>query len=426
MGNPNSQDHVPKHQSRWQKAKVAAQLFYQKAMNDNIFDRAASISFQALFSIIPLIAIGYVIFALSGGFEDVSKLLEAWVAQNLAPAASDDVVGYLQTIRKNVDPKAIGIFGVAGFLWAGVSMVSKVEEAMNGLWGLTRTRSFFKRLFLYSGGVVVAPVILGLSFAATSFLASSTDGSQTMSAIFVIPLAVLPWLVTGAFFSFIYWLLPYTDVSKRAALKAGFIAGIGFEILKQGYAFYAANSLGDSIYGSLAVLPVLFLWISLASMVFMFGAELCYFFDMKEQGVLHVARQESHMSFPLLVDIIRRYQKNQTPLSVKKVVAAMKWDQSDIFRHVHYLADIGLLKSPRGHSEGDECYQATESNFEVALDKLLHNINSIKYEQLELPPPQQMPGQSVETRAKAAKESGRTLVDRILSPWGAQRKPQTQ
>jgi hypothetical protein len=272
--------------------------------------------------------------------------------------------------------------------------------------------------------LIVAPVILGSSFIATSFIASKTEGYDALSAALIIPMALVPWIITGMFFSLVYWGLPYTTVSRRAALKAGFLTGVIFEILKQGYAIYAANSIGHSVYGSLAALPILFVWISVSATVFMLGAELCYFLDMREQGVTHVARLESHLSFPLLVDILRIYQHHTDhPISVKDVVKIIKWDQSDVFRHVHYLADAGLIKIPKGFSKGNECYMAVELNFEAAVEKLLRQTNEIKYEQLELPKLNQQPRFELPKKpANPVNEKGATMVDRIWSPWGARRK----
>ena len=384
MGQPFTPDKVPPNKgprraSFFTRAKIAIRLFYQKAMTDKLFDRAANVAFQALFSLIPILALAYVIFALSGGYQDLQQAVENWAVQNFAPSIGDQVIEYLRTIQTKVDPKTIGIFGILGFLWAGVSMISTAENAMNGLWGLTRTRGFFRRLWLYSVAVILAPIALGGSLAATSFLGAQTAGNETLRTAFIIPLALVPFAITGTFFSFVYWLLPYTTVSKKAAAKAGFITGAVFEVLKQGYTIYATHTMGHSIYGSLAALPILFLWISLSATVFMLGAELCYFLDMREQGVAHVAKEESHLSFPLLVDILRLYQKTDGPLSVKKVVHELDWDQSDVFRHVHYLVDVGLIKSPEGFSEGDECYQAVELNFEAGVEKIIRGTNTISY-----------------------------------------------
>jgi hypothetical protein len=141
--------------------------------------------------------------------------------------------------------------------------------------------------------------------------------------------------------------------------------------------------------------------------------------------LLRYARTRCHPcgSFPLLVDILRIYQHGDHPLAVKEVVKIIKWDQSDIFRHVHYLADAGLVKIPKGYSKGNECYMPVELNFEAAVEKLLRQTNEIKYEQLELPKTEQKPRFAHPKPAHPVNERGISLVDRIWSPWGAKRKP---
>lgn len=414
------------------RAKRAVKLFFQKASSDGLFDKSGGLAFQALFSIIPMLALAYFIFALSGGLKSVQEDVERFAVSNLAPAVGDQLIGYLQTIQERVSPGAIGIFGILAFLWAGINMISKTEQALNGIWGLRHTRSLKQRLWLYTIVVIAAPLVLGASLAMTSFFASQFDRSSTLGEGVSWLLALAPLALSISFFSLVFWALPYTAVSKAAALKAGAITAILLELLKQGFAFYAAWSLGDSIYGSLAALPILFLWLSIGSTLFLLGAELCYFFDAKEAGVLHVARTESHLSFPMLVDILRLYQKARKPVALKSVVHQLNWDPSEVIQHVQYLADLDLLEIAKGSSIGDECYIATELQFRPAVARVLQQINTVKYENLEIPDDGMDSDHKGESNAQSrasegrdasrATESGQSLEDRVWSPWGARRK----
>lgn len=391
--------------SLWQRTKRNVQLFYQKAGNDGIFDKAGVLAFQALFSIIPMLALAYFIFALSGKFDEVLADVEAFAVSNLAPAVGDQVVEYLHSIQSRVSPGAIGVFGVLGFFWAGISMISKTEQTLNGIWGLRRSRSLRQRLWLYAIVVVVAPVVLGASLAITSFFASQVKGISTIHLGVGWLLALSPLALSTVFFALVFWTLPYTEVSRRAAFKAGFITALVLEGLKQAFAFYAAWSVGNSIYGSLAALPILFLWLSLGATVFLLGAELCYFLDAKEAGVFHVARKESHLSFPMLVDILRLHQRRRGPVSHKDVVHELEWDPSEVIQHVQYLADLKLLQVADRSELGDECYVATETRFEPALRRLLDNVNQVKYEHLQVPA-----------------EAGEVGAAKLWGQWGVERR----
>lgn len=366
--------------SIWERSRSTARLFYRKVTNDGIFDKAGALAFQAVFSLIPMLALAYFIFALSGKFDEILAQVERFAASNLAPAVSDQLIGYLRTIKERVSPGAIGLFGVLGFLWAGISMISKAEQALNQIWGLRHTRSLRQRVWLYAVAVMVTPVVLGASLALTSFLVSQAGryGGLERGAVWL--LALTPLLLSAVFFSIVYWALPYTNVSRWAAIKAGVITAILLEALKQGFTFYAAWSVSNSVYGSLAALPILFLWLLLGAMVFLLGAELCYFFDSKEAGVLHVARTESRLSLPLLIDILRLHQRENIPVDHKAVVHDLNWDPSEVVQHEQYLVDIGLLRPVESSNLGNDRHVATESRFEPAFDLLRKRLKEVKYE----------------------------------------------
>ncbi len=402
------------------RASGAARSFFRKADNDGLFDKSGVLAFQALFSIIPMLALAYFIFALSGGLEQVRADLERFAVSNLAPAVGDQLVGYLRTIQERVSPGAIGVFGVLGFLWAGVNMISKIEQALNGIWGLRHARSFRQRLWLYTAVAVAAPLVLGASLAMTSFLAARTERVGALGPGLGWLLTFAPLALSIAFFSLVYWALPHTRVSGKAAFKAGAVTAVLLEGLKQGFAFYAAWSLGDSIYGSLAALPILFLWLSLGSTLFLLGAELCYFLDAKEAGASRVARAESRLSFPLLVDILRLHQASLGPLGLKRVAHELDWDLSEVIRHAQYLADQGLLRAAHESADGpggEERYAASEARFESAFARLVERVNEVKYGRLEVRRPEG--GRAGPDGA----ESDASLEDRVWAPWGVRRPP---
>jgi membrane protein len=73
-----------------------------------------------------------------------------------------------------------------------------------------------------------------------------------------------------------YWLLPHTKVRVRYAAISATVAGVFFEALKIGFALYA-KYLGVTlsyVYGTLTILPLFMVWVYLAWLIFLFGAEL--------------------------------------------------------------------------------------------------------------------------------------------------------
>jgi len=361
-------------------------LFWAKLNRDEISDRASVFAFQAILSLIPIIAISYSVFSFSGALSQWLAEIENFLLSYVAPSMGQQVIVYLHTLQEKVSPRALGLFGILGLMWTGTNMLARAEANLNQIWGVRRARGFFQRLGLYSLCLVLAPIVLVASFALTSLVVVLTESLARslgpLGGLVILLLTVLPVLVSAAFFSFVYWALPHTFVHPRAAIRAGVITAVVLEILKQLYAFYAVWSLGSSLYGSLAALPILFLWFWLAAHVFLIGAEICYFFDVRETGVVRVSRAENQLSDELLADLLTLYANQDSALSNHRVTQILDWDQSEITRHLHYLVEHGFLRSERNSIKGRECFRASSSDIVKLLSELRRHRQRFKYHSL--------------------------------------------
>lgn len=375
--------------SYFQRLRQALELFFRKVEADRLSDRSSSMAFQLLFSLVPIIALAYAVFAWLGGFEKLRESVSQWLLQYLAPSMSEQVGDYLASIERRVSPEAVGVFGVLGFLFTVFNLVGKAEEALNAIWGITHTRSWGQRIALFAAAVIVMPLALGGSLFLSSYLASMiTTGvtsvfpsNEFTRRTLVLVLTVVPILITGLFLALSYGALPFARVDRRAALQAGFVTGLILEAMKYGYTFYASYALSHSIYGSLAALPVFFLWISLSCQVYLLGAELCYFLDQKRSGVWHVQTPEAELSVSMLIAILKVFDRYRESLSTRQLIHEIGWDQSVVNRHVQYLKQEKFIRPEKHPLMGEEFFAASFGRLDAAVRELLERINSVKYEQ---------------------------------------------
>lgn len=362
-------------------------IFFAKFSHDEILDRASALAFSILISLIPLIALAYFIFALFGGFEDLKSAIEDQAFQYIAPSVAKDLIGYIRSIEANVSPSTLGMFGIIGFLYSGLSMIGQAEWSLNKMWGALTPRTFSQRLLRYTSAILVSPLLLGGSLAMTSYLASQFGELRYFSGPLLVVLTALPYVFSSVFFAGVFYFLPNTKVDRRAAIYAGLVTGLTFEILKQGFAFYASYALKTSVYGSLAALPIMVLWMYLIALIFLAGGELCYFLDQKRKGVFHFASHTSLLSLAMLRDILTIYcdPKTAEPLGIGSVVRRLKWDQSVVLQHLHFLVEAKVLKVAADSGPRSECFETTDKDFGRSLMKLTREVNRVRYEQVEIP-----------------------------------------
>jgi membrane protein len=150
-----------------------------------------------------------------------------------------------------------------------------VDSIINGIWGVREPRGWGLRLGVYLLLIVVSPIFLGLSVGATAILRAEI---LNFDLPFSRPLlAIGPVVATVLGLDLLYQVVPNVKVEKRAAFAGALVAGLAWETAKHGYAYYTDHFMRvGALYGSLAAIPLLLLWLYLSWVILLFGARLAY------------------------------------------------------------------------------------------------------------------------------------------------------
>jgi membrane protein len=131
------------------------------------------------------------------------------------------------------------------------------------------------RLIAYWTTLTLGPLLLGAglsvstAFAMNNFMPLGLD----FGVIRNMALRMLPFLFAVGGFAILYLALPNRRVGVPYALLGALVAGILFEALKAVFGIYLQNAgTFESVYGSLAALPVFLIWMYLVWAVVLFGA----------------------------------------------------------------------------------------------------------------------------------------------------------
>ena len=91
---------------------------------------------------------------------------------------------------------------------------------------------------------------------------------------------IVPLSLSVAIFAFLYRFIPRRRVRWDAIWVAAFFGGAAWEIAKRAFAWYLDNIATYSlVYGSVAILIVLMLWVYLTGIIILLGGEFCVALD---------------------------------------------------------------------------------------------------------------------------------------------------
>ena len=250
---------------------LAVRRFY----NDDCMVRASALTYYSLLSVVPLVALA---FAIAKGF-GFRENLELELQRRLS--GHEEVFLWVKNFAldylENTKGGAIAGVGVAVLLWSIMKILGNIEKALNDIWKVKNSRSFFRKFTNYISFMVVSTILL---VASSSFLVFITSKIQVFDIGYLASQFInwaAPHLMVWFLFVIMFLVLPNTKVKIGPAVFGGIFTGTLFILLQFIYIkFQVGVSRYNAIYGSFAAIPLFLIWMRSSWLIILFGAELAY------------------------------------------------------------------------------------------------------------------------------------------------------
>lgn len=230
---------------------------------------ASSLAFSTLLSIVPFLAVTLTVFKEIGGLEFLYPKIEAFMLSSLQHATSQQTIQFIQKVIYRIQGGAVGTTGAIALVLTSLKLVHDMDYGINRVWNIKDKRPFLKRIFLNVSLFLLFPFVLAIyvSFRSLSFfkpvIKSSYGGLTDFIIIFV-----------GLFL--LYKVVPYIRVRVRPALVSAALSATAIIALKSSFAWLATKAFTYSkVYGSLAALPLLCLWLWWLWYIVLGGVAFC-------------------------------------------------------------------------------------------------------------------------------------------------------
>ncbi|HTM22516.1 MAG TPA: YihY family inner membrane protein, partial [Kofleriaceae bacterium] len=247
--------------------RITAQVLRQWA-RDRCPQQAASLAFQTVLSVVPMMAVGLMILRSTGSLGEQSAFVE-YLTNTFVPISARTLSQQLLEWSENVTLEALGSAGLISTALLAFIMVNSIEKTANIIWRSERKRSLAQKFVVFYSTATIGPALMatGLYQASEAGLTTGISG------------ALLSFAATfGALFLANYF-IPACPVRPSAALAGALVSTILFECSKYGFQLYVSEFAFDryqGIYGALAVLPLWLVWIYYAWLTMLLGFEVAH------------------------------------------------------------------------------------------------------------------------------------------------------
>ncbi|MFZ0254955.1 MAG: YihY/virulence factor BrkB family protein [Gammaproteobacteria bacterium] len=280
---------ISQHSKLGRTAVFSIRLAYkivQKFQDNELHIQSTSLAYTTLLSLVPLLAVA---FSVLKGF-GVQNQLEPMLMQSLEPLGEKGVeLGErILNFVNNLNFTVLGFTGIALLFWTVISLLQKVEEAFNTIWGVPSIRSWSRRFSDYLSVTLVGPVFMITALSLTAVVLDN-ETVQWVASIepfgwIVLGLGrLMPYLLVCAAFSFVYAFLTNVHVRLTPALAGGVFASVAWYGIGRLFAsFVASSSKYSAIYSGFAAAILFIIWLNVGWLIILVGAHISRYWQNPE------------------------------------------------------------------------------------------------------------------------------------------------
>ena len=232
--------------------------------------------------------------------------------------AQKEIARQIWSFVQNTRSGTLGATGVVLLIFVAISLLSRIEETFNDIWGVTRGRSWLHQIQLYSTTIMLGPLLLvtALGLAGGAQFQSARDYIAQTPVIGKFIFELLPLLVMWLAFTFVYQLVPNTKVKFSAAFVGGAVAGTLWHLNNLFGVLYVSRVVTNSkIYGSLGLVPVFMIGLYFSWLILLFGAQIAYAIQNRLADNVN-QRGREFVALRLMTCLGQRFQNGLRPATV--------------------------------------------------------------------------------------------------------------
>jgi membrane protein len=243
--------------------------------------RAMSLVYSTLFAIVPVIAVAFAVLKAFGYHRELEPVLFEFLRPlgEQGYTITKNIMGFVENVQGTI----LGTVGFAFLLYTVISTIQKIEEALNFVWHVERSRSLGRRISEYLVVMLVAPAITVFAMvllarfeasdviARLSGLATGRPGSLGNGHL-------APYVMVVALFAFVYIYMPNVRVRLGPAFVGALFGGVlwaAVGALFTRVVVYATHTA--AIYAGFAVVLLFLVWLYISWLVFLLGAQLSFY-----------------------------------------------------------------------------------------------------------------------------------------------------
>ncbi len=368
-------------------------------------EQAAALSYHTIFGIVPLAIVVLMVFqaipASKGIGDEVRRFvyeqanltdIELQIGEDQEIRLTDKMNEMTESFVASLNKGLVTLFSGVIVVWAALALLITIEKSFNNIWHITKGRNFINRIINYWALLTLGPLLLGLTiYAATQFFFLNKMDSQVIEYL----QPVIGYFISLVALFFLYYMMPNTKVSPRAALWGAAVASLLWSLAKFGFGIYVTRAVPYAkVYGVMGLIPLGVLWVWITWIIVLFGLQLTY----TTQHLKKLSREElsevqkgsdyfmvnDFAIIRILEFILEQFERRKAPVSAQVVCSNLKLPREFGEQVLDHLVDQKLLHKI---SEPDDGYAPATDGSHITLEQIAQAAVQGSFVQREIDKP---------------------------------------
>lgn len=314
--------------------------------------RSAALTYTTTLSIVPLLAMVFGVLS----YVNVTGKYREQILEKLATFMTSDAAAQIQGIIEqsvnNINGGGLAGVSLVLVLFGAMTLITNIEQAFNHIWGIEHLRPIKQRFMSYLTIMVTGPLALIILLTVLS-----VKNIEILRALPILgPLiegsvaALIPLCVASTFFSLLYYVVPNVQVKVPAAFAGGLVSGLMFEGNQMILGLFLSKfKTFNTIYGSLASIPIFLFSVFVAWLIILLGAQIAYAWQNVEGYRREYLNPEPTSGFHdacgvrLMLRMARDFTEGGRALDYERMAEEWEWPSRILRSVLDRLALCGLV-----------------------------------------------------------------------------------
>ena len=355
-------------------------LIYKNYRDGETQILAISLTYYSLLAVFPFVAL---VLGITRGFGFdkifIKKLFEFLPNSSIIKS----ILSVAQKLLASTEGNLLAGIGIIVLIYSVIKVLIMLENSFNKIWRINKKRSLPRRIVDYVAIIFLGPIFFVALSALNSFIIDELIHYFSKQSIFIdLFIAVSGPLTYIILFSFIFYLIPNTNVKVKPALVAGFITTILTFCWK--LLFLLLQSIITSyniIYGSLALIPIFLIFIQYIWVTILLGAQIAFSIQTSDKFLykeeiempIKIKREAGMLILSL---IIKNFAQKKEPFTFQKLSDRLGMDVLFVKDILSDLEKMGFINEVFLGKNSESIYQIAYNPEAITINEFIKEFDT--------------------------------------------------